>query len=246
MHYRLAEALGYRLVRRDRDTEGSLSVHVAELVRRTLVDCILDVGANRGQYAKSLRAAGYSGRIVSFEPLPECVAELERLSHDDPSWLVRGFALGKETARLPLRRMRNSELSTFLAPSDVGRRVCGEGMDTQATVEVEVRRLDDVLRAAVDGLVAPRVFLKLDTQGYDLEVFEGASGVLDRIVGLQSELSVIPLYEGMPSYIEALATYRRAGFEVTGFFPVFRLHPTLIIGEFDCVMTRRSALECRG
>ena len=74
-------------------------------------------------------------------------------------------------------------------------------------VEVEVRRLDRVVDETLGGLDGRRPFLKLDTQGYDLDVFAGAGHAIDRFVGLQSELSLMEIYKGMPRMREALAAY---------------------------------------
>jgi hypothetical protein len=56
-------------------------------------------------------------------------------------------------------------------------------------------------------------FLKMNTQGYDLEVFKGTAGCMDKIRGIQSELSVQPLYKNMPHFLEALDAYAAAGFD---------------------------------
>ena len=106
-----------------------------------------------------------------------------------------------------------------------------------ADEEVEIRRLDEVLREATGDPAPERIFLKLDTQGFDLEVFAGAAGVLDKIVGLQSELSLRPIYEGMPTYLEALQAFQATGFAMTGIYPVTR-DPEWRIVECDAVMIR--------
>ena len=92
---------------------------------------------------------------------------------------------------------------------------------------------------AVDGVIPRegRLFPKMDTQGYDLEVFRGAHLLLPNIKSLLSELSLIPIYDGMPTYLQALSTYQAAGFSVSGFYPVTR-NEKLALNEVDCVMVR--------
>ena len=90
----------------------------------------------------------------------------------------------------------------------------------------------------VGGIPKPRVFLKLDTQGFDLEVVKGAVESLDYVLGLQSELSLKPIYEDMPDYLNALREFRRHGFEVTGFYLITRDRKSLAAIEYDCVMCR--------
>jgi len=60
------------------------------------VDCVIDVGAHEGEYAERLRAGGYEGEIVSFEPVPRAFAELERKAAADDEWSAHPFALGRE------------------------------------------------------------------------------------------------------------------------------------------------------
>jgi hypothetical protein len=109
------------------------------------------------------------------------------------------------------------------------------------TVRVEVRRLDAILPKLLAGIESPRVFLKMDTQGFDNEVVEGASGCLDQVLGVQSEISVIPLYNGMPHYTESLALYERLGFALVDLFVVNRQDGFVL--EYDCVMARPGALS---
>jgi hypothetical protein len=113
-------------------------------------------------------------------------------------------------------------------------------------IEVDVRRLDGLLDGILDGLTQPRPFLKLDTQGYDLDVFAGAGDAVDRFVGMQSELALMQIYEGMPRWPEALATYEAAGFEIAALYPVSRQTKTARLLEFDCVMVRGKVLKPEG
>jgi hypothetical protein len=110
---------------------------------------------------------------------------------------------------------------------------------------VSVRRLDGLLDEVVAGIDDPRIFLKMDTQGYDLRVFAGAGDRIKDVLGLQSEISSVPLYEGMPRMAEAIATYEAGGFETTGIFPVTRDPERLRIIEFDIIMIRVEALSDR-
>src|SRR4030095_12017516 len=96
------------------------------------------------------------------------------------------------------------------------------------------------------GAPPPRCFLKMDTQGYDLEVFAGLGRWIEHVVGLQSEVAAIPLYTGMPRMAEAIARYEAAGFELTGLFPLSRDEPTGRVIEFDCVMVHASAARAAG
>jgi FkbM family methyltransferase len=216
--------------------------HVAWLLQQLDVNVVLDVGANLGQFARRLRRDGYAGRIVSFEPVPHIADRLERAAADDPDWHVLRYAVGEsdETREINVG-VGQGRYSSLLPVSDFGRSWSSR-IDGDATVSVSVRRLDGLLDDVVDGVVDPRVYLKLDTQGYDLQAFAGVGARVADLVGMQSEMSLVPLYEGMPHLTEQLSTYEAAGFRVTGMFPVVFDRETLRVIELDAVMVRDGAL----
>ena len=208
------------------------------------VNCVIDVGAHEGEYAKRLRAGGYEGRIVSFEPVPRAFAELEREAADDPDWSVHQRALGREDGTTSMNVVPGT-LSSLRPPTDFGARRYRRLQDPEP-VEVEVRRLDGMLDELLEGLEEPRPYLKLDTQGFDLDVFTGAGDRIAEFVGMQSELPLMQIYEGMPRLPEALPVYEAAGFDVAAMYPVSRQGKTGRVLEFDCVMVRGSVLKPEG
>ena len=223
-----------------------LGEQVVRLLRATDANCVFDVGANAGQFARELRRAGYRGRIVSFEPVASTFARLARSAADDPEWHVRPWALGATDGTAEINT--GDRLSSLLAPSDFGREWKSR-MGEMQTETIEVRRLDSVFSEVTDGLVEEhgevRAFLKMDTQGYDLQVMAGASNALPLIVGLQSEVACVPLYDGMPRLPEQLTTYENAGFQTVGIFPVTQHPATMRAIEMDLLMVRPEEVRRR-
>ncbi|MFD7455575.1 MULTISPECIES: FkbM family methyltransferase [unclassified Streptomyces] len=213
--------------------------HVAAMLDLYRVNCVFDVGANAGQYARRLRRLGYTGRIVSFEPTADAFARLKDAARDDPNWHVHHCGLGREDTVSTIHTGWNT-MNSLLPPSDYGRDRYRRFATTR-TEQIEIRRLDGVMEKALDGIEEPRPYLKMDTQGYDLEVFAGAGERVADFVGLQSEVAVLRLYEGSPRMSEAIAVYEAGGFEVTGMYPVTREAATGRVVEFDCVMMRAQA-----
>jgi len=206
-----------------------------EMLKRLLdsleINCVLDVGANRGQYALELRGIGFSGRIVSFEPVRSEFALLDGSFRNDPNWKGYQVALGSADGPASIKVPRLTVLSSLLAPIRD---------DPEARLEaVEMRPLDSVFRSAIEAVPEPRVLLKMDTQGYDLEVFKGAEGCLDSICALQSEISIRPLYKGMPHYLDALKVYEEVGFELHDLTVVARAGNGCL-QELNCFMVRSS------
>lgn len=204
-----------------------------DVLQTYTINCVLDVGANIGQFARNLRRVGYRGHICSFEPTEQAFAQLKTNFGADPNWIGYNFALGSENTHQAIHvTLESTAMSSFLQPRDTGWRL-------QEAV-VEIKRLDaifpDVLAAT--GIQHPRMFLKMDTQGFDLEVFRGAQGCLDRILGIQSEVSAKPVYEGMPHYLDSLRIYQENGFDLYGLAEVFRHPQQDYIIEMNCVMMR--------
>lgn len=211
----------------------SLAGHLMRLFAIHEVDCVLDVGANCGQFGTMLRRAGYTGRIVSFEPVPEAFLELSTRTDKDRQWEARRLALGDRLGILPLNVTRSTSVSSFLTPTaEYAEGYAGGRVDH--VEDVEVARLDDIFDDLSPGA---RTFLKVDTQGHDLAVVAGASGCLQQIVAVQIEMSVIPIYEMSTNYIAAFRFMHERGFTPTGVFPVVRADD-LRIYEFDGVFTR--------
>ena len=207
--------------------------HLKQLIALLRINCVLDVGANQGQFATELRGIGFTGLIVSFEPLQREFAQLQKSFSRDPLW--RGFqiALGakRETAKINVIP-HLTVMSSILQATGKWRQ-----METE---DIQVERLDDIFESALGHVESPRVLLKMDTQGYDLNVFAGAHGCMKVIHALQSELSVIPAYKEMPHYLEALAVYEQAAFELFNLSVVSRI-ATGGLQELNCLMKRKEA-----
>jgi FkbM family methyltransferase len=215
--------------------------HIAWILRELDINCVLDVGANKGQYGRRLRRAGYRGRIVSFEPVREFVRTLRDVASKDPAWHVFELALGDADTEMEINS-RPGQMSSLLPSSEWGEQ-WHERLRIAEKERITVRRLDGLFDSVIDGLDEPRVYLKLDTQGYDLKAFIGAGERVGEILGMQSELSCVPIYEGMPRLPEQVTVYERAGFEITGMFPVARDRVSLRVIEFDAVMVRPGAVR---
>ena len=227
------------LLQQRRLCEQARDAHLHWLIEALEVDLVLDVGANRGQFGSGLRAGGYAGRLVSFEPAASPRAELERLAGADPAWEVRAWALGDTDGDAVLHAVdEESELGSLRPSSDFGRG-WKESMGRTREETVAVRRLDDAWDDLAGG--ASRVLLKLDTQGFDLAAFRGAGRLVEAggpVVALLSEVACLPIYDGVPLMAEHLATYAASGWSLAGLYPVSFDRPTLRVIEHDAVLVR--------
>jgi FkbM family methyltransferase len=207
---------------------------------RAEIDCVLDVGAHQGEYGRLLRAYGYDRQIVSFEPVSANASTLRDHARLDPKWTVMQYALGQTEDDASIHVSSLSDLASFRPLSPYAKELWPEGTLIHDVERVQQRRLDSVLAEDLSGWRDQRLFLKIDTQGWEGEVIAGAGEYLAEIRGIQVEASVKPIYDGMTPYLETLALLEARGFELTGVFPVTR-DPDLRIIELDCVMMRSPA-----
>lgn len=183
------------------------------------VDLVLDVGANAGQFAQALRGAGYEGRLVSFEPLSTAHAQLLRASQGVARWQVAPrVAIGAHEGEIEMHIAANSVSSSPLSMLDSHANAAPDSVYV-STERVRLSRLDTAARSYLQSETVP--FLKIDTQGYEDKVLDGASGLLGRVSGLQLELSFVPLYEGQQLFDPLVDRLRALGFSIWGVWPGF-------------------------
>jgi FkbM family methyltransferase len=210
---------------------------IGDFLRSRQIDLVLDVGANTGQFGRHIRALGYTGEIVSFEPVAAVFAELQKNTATDRNWSARNLAVGDDSGTATINVAEQSVLSSLL--SQTTRAVAIHrmyGCEKIVRVEtIQMERLDDIARE----WVGRNVFLKIDTQGFERQVLEGARGSLGWLRGVQMEIGAIALYEGTWTLSAAVDHMAALDFVISQIEPVSRLpdDPASIL-EFDCIFRR--------
>ena len=183
------------------------------------VNTIFDIGANEGQFGVILRDFGYKGKIISFEPLTEAREELHKISQNDPLWeIAPQAAIGDEDGEIEINIAGNSESSSVLNMLD-SHLEAAPSSKYIGKEKVLLRKLDTLSQDFIDDNSV--VFLKIDTQGYEEQVMNGAHALMKNIVGLQLEISLVPLYEDHSLLDEMLQYIKEKGFELWGISTVF-------------------------
>jgi FkbM family methyltransferase len=213
----------------------------AQLARQLLVhgiDVVFDVGANIGQFAELLRHAGYPGRIVSFEASSAAHLTLTARARRDANWIIAPrIALGDREGTITLNLAGNSVSSSVLPmlSSHVGAEPKSRYVGSEST---ELRTLD---KTAMDFISEnDRIFLKLDVQGFEERVLQGARELLPRVQGIQIELSLVPLYEGERLFHPMLDDLEKCGYEIWSLLPGFTDPRTGRMLQLDAVLFRGS------
>ena len=210
------------------------------LLQRHHIDVVFDVGANAGQYGATMRALGYRGRIVSFEPSSEAFRILSRAVQRDPGWTAVNSALGEQQGPVTLHISANSQSSSLLTmlPAHVAADP-GSAFVSDEAVQMTT------LAHQIDRHLEPgeRLFVKIDTQGSELDVLAGAGDRLGRIIGLQLELSMVPLYDGQPLIDGLIGTAREMGFVPMALEPDFYDPATGQLLQADGVFFRSDSMS---
>jgi FkbM family methyltransferase len=234
----LAEASGFEVRKTSVYTSPKLRLQL--LFSRLPIDLVLDVGANTGQFARQCRAAGYRGKILSFEPTAAAHAALLHSAESDPLWTVADrMALGAVNGETKINIALNSYSSSILPMLDAHLSAAPNSAYLQKE-KVPLRRLDDVLAdllAATDAS-GRTIFLKLDVQGYESQVLGGATHVLNHTVALHLEMSLLPLYEGETLMPQMHADLTAKGFDLWDLDPSFRDSATGRLLQVDAIFTR--------
>ncbi|HEU4945375.1 MAG TPA: FkbM family methyltransferase [Solirubrobacterales bacterium] len=201
---------------RHRNTLGGAR---AAILADDRLDLVIDVGAHAGEYGSALRADGYRGRIVSFEPVGSQFARLSAAAAGDDAWECRNRAAGGKAETATINISGNDGFSSsLLAMNEAHERAVGESR-YQRSETIEVVSLDGEL--ADFDRSRRHAYLKVDTQGFEHEVIRGGGGVLAGCLAVELELSLTPLYEGQLLVGEMIALMREHGFRPTHLEPEF-------------------------
>lgn len=183
------------------------------------INLVFDIGANEGQFGRSLREFGYRGKIVSFEPLSKAHQELSREGGFDSNWVIAPrMAIGRTPGEVIINVAANLESSSILPMSSLHSDAAPTSKYT-TTETVVMKTLDDVgIQYYSPDSIA---LVKIDTQGFEAEVLAGATDVLSRAVGVQLEMSLVELYEGQSGYLELIQIMSTKGFSLVELAPGF-------------------------
>jgi FkbM family methyltransferase len=190
--------------------ESNPSVQLLAALNLVQANTVFDVGANVGQFAQELRSVGFAGKIISFDPLSTAHAQLSEAARNDSKWTVHSrAAVGDHDGEIEINIAGNSVSSSVLPMLDAHSSAAVNSAYV-ASERTPLIRLDSV---AVQYLSADsRSFIKIDTQGFEWQVLEGATETLKRAQGVLLELSLVPLYDGQRLWREIIERMKSEGF----------------------------------
>lgn len=208
---------------------------VSTLLKEERVNLVVDIGANVGQFARWIREVGYSGRILSFEPLAQAHQYLGSVARQDSLWAVAPrMALGDTSGEIEINVAGNGVSSSILPMLAAHQQAAPDSAYVESE-RVIVRRLDDVCPLVPED----RLLLKVDVQGFEMAVFAGASRVLTHCRTIIVEMSLVPLYEGQSLAMDLWEYLTSIGFQACYFIPGFLDPRSGRMLQMDGVFVRR-------
>jgi FkbM family methyltransferase len=202
--------LGVRLYRRGLLHGVAAAIEHAGIVRRLKPDLVLDVGANVGQFSLLARNEAPNARIIAFEPLREPSARYRGLFAHDERVTLHRFALGCARGEVDMHLSARMDSSSLLPIS----RLQVEHFPGTEEIGCEKVKVAPVTDFIQDAELIGRTFVKIDVQGFELDVLRSAEPLLPRLTWIYVELSSIPLYEGQALAVDTINFLERNGFRL--------------------------------
>jgi FkbM family methyltransferase len=198
------------------------------------INKVFDVGANTGQFALYLRNSGYKEEIISFEPLSSAYDTLSKKAKKDGYWETYNCALGEKKMNTTINIAGNSTSSSLLEMMNSHIKSKPKSA-FQGKENIEVKTLDDIFPQHYNK--NDNVFLKIDTQGYERKVLEGAKNSLRSISVLQLEISLTPLYKNETLFFQMNKYLENLGFELFSIEPGYYDKTNGRLLQFDAIYT---------
>jgi len=156
------------------------------------LDCryIADIGANRGQFALIARCCFPDAKIVSFEPLERPTTIYKNIFQSEDGVVLYNSAIGPVNCKKEINITAADDSSSLLEITPKQQELF-PGCDQVGTSQIDVRTLDEFISR--EEIVTPAL-IKIDVQGYELEVLKGCGSLIDKFKWVYCECSLIELY----------------------------------------------------
>jgi len=204
-------------------------------IEKLQIDLLLDIGANNGDWALEIRENGYAGKIYSFEPQSVPFKQLELLSSKDQKWHTFNYGLGNSNNEKIINISKNSVSSSIL-PMLKKHEKAEPNSVYRGKEKIKIRKLDSIHQSIITK--NEKVFLKLDTQGYEFDILKGSVQFMEKISGIQIEMSLKKLYKGELDFSEMKKFLNEIGFVLIHIHDGFKDKNTGELLQVDALFQR--------
>ncbi len=175
---------------------------------------IIDIGANKGQFALACRERAPCARIISFEPLIAPAKIFKALFINDAKVHLNEVAIGSQIQRSFIHVSAHDDSSSLL-PIGSNQVTLYPGTQAKYSIEIDVAPLSSYLRP---GDIESPAMLKLDVQGFEMEALKGCESIIKKFDYIYCECSFIELYSGQKLAYEIIDWLHRRQFNLIGIF----------------------------
>jgi len=197
---------------------------------------VLDVGAHEGESAIEFHRLFPEATVHSFEPLPDTFAKLEKNLAGAPRQHCHRMALGDRAGTTTFHRSSYSPSSSLLEMTELHKTAYPFSAGSSVVDEIVLETLDSI---AARITFEPQILLKVDTQGYEKQVFAGAERTLSLVKVIIVETSFAELYVGQVRFPEVYALLTERGFEYRGAWNQFSSPKDGMPLQQDSIFVRR-------
>jgi FkbM family methyltransferase len=220
--------------------------YLKKLFKLYEIDLVIDAGGNVGQYASFLRnKVGYRGKILTIEPMPNAIKELNDKFQKDKKWCLEQCAISNTETTAEFNILAGDQMSSLLKPSSANTDVLENLQSIVKTIQVKVKTIDSIFEKNEFCQNTKNIYLKLDIQGKELDALRGCKNNLSKIVAMQAELNVMSIYEGIDKYHHVMKEVESMGF-ILSFLPAhaYRFFPDII--DFDAHFVSKLKMQEKG
>lgn len=233
---RILRKIGFELERYGTNT--SQHKLQQQLILSNHVDLLIDIGANSGQFGEKMRDIGYTGKMISFEPMSKAYAQLKAKADNDKNWDAHNCALGDEEKESEINISENSYSSSlFNIKKELTDSVPATKVIAKETIKI--KRLTDIV-SLKELSKYKNIMLKIDVQGYEFFVLKGCAPILPHVKLIQTEMAFSVLYENGKLYDEMIAYMKGIDFELYSMIPEFYDEATGKLMEADGIFMNKA------
>jgi FkbM family methyltransferase len=202
------------------------------------IDVVLDIGANTGQFTKTIATLLPNATVYSFEPLPECFDKIQQIANTNTQIKAFNLGIGDSSGVLAFEKSAASVSSSFLKMSDTHKQAF-PATSKSTTVEVKISKLDDIVKELDLG---KSLFVKIDVQGYEDKVLKGGTETIQKAKIIIIEVSFVTLYEFQPLFDDIYSVLKEWGFTYIGTLDQLSDPNTGMILQGDAIFVKQSEL----
>jgi len=213
----ILKILGFKIVKINYEfatgkIEDDKIINELKWLQKKNIKTIIDIGANQGQFSEKMRILFPQSKIISFEPLNEAYQILKKNFLNDQNYEIYNIALGSTKGVAEIEKNEYSPSSSLLEMNNVHKNNFNFAINTEKE-KINIDLLDNIIKPS--AIIRPAL-MKIDVQGFEDKVINGATNILRNIDIIICEMSYLELYKNQILFDKLYETFISMGFSYHG------------------------------